>query len=756
MKTIISIGIALMLNVVFTTQVQSQTQITTAEELAAINNDDASLKGRYKLMNDLTVENWTPIGSEAKPFMGSFDGGGFTITVISIGDVASAPINTKSGTEIPAIETSFIGVFGYNGRRSLIQNLRVDGELVYESDKNENIIIGGVTGYNYGTVINCASEAMVIAKGSSDTGLCLAGGVIGINNGINRNCYSAGNITAKGSGVNYAGGITGLNDFDASIIQWCYAAGDISVNGGKEQYAGGVAGFSARGGLIQYCMALNGNILSDKQEDIFTGRYIGKNLGRVGGNFSRKDIILTDDKANPKGSDLCDPLFLKDIQWWTVNRHIRFPFGSDNARPWAWSEEVKRPVMHWEQGATASNQAITPRNQVTEIRTVEELAIINSNAGKLGGKYILMNDITVENWTPIGNCRNRFTGTFDGNGYTITINGIKPDILSTTRPFTYKPFGRMSMTSSIQQSTVQSFFVGLFGSTGNRSLIKNLRVAGTIDFDGGQYDLVVGGIVGENFGYIKNCLSSINVKGTAGFYNEKLKNWTRFSGGCYVGGFAGINNGNIINCYATGNISVEGKATQGLGGIAGSNGYEPPTVDGGYEIGIIENCFYSGKLSTVGDCSSRYVGGIAGMFTGDKILRLNKSSHVRNCVALNESIEVQGVVNKSFANNDCVDHIAGDTDGKQRNNYVRQDMKIEGYTGDINKNRAKTYVDYESTKDKNWWIGASDQFEYLFGTDDNAPWVWNEELKRPVLFWESNDYISNRNDNAADAENLYE
>jgi len=97
MKTLISIGVALLLSTVSAIQTNVQTQITTFEELAVINNDDASLRGRYKLMNDLTVENWTPIGDANQPFIGSFDGDGHIITVISIGKVVSAPFKMKSG-----------------------------------------------------------------------------------------------------------------------------------------------------------------------------------------------------------------------------------------------------------------------------------------------------------------------------------------------------------------------------------------------------------------------------------------------------------------------------------------------------------------------------------------------------------------------------------------------------------------------------------------------------------------------------------
>ncbi|WP_373721098.1 hypothetical protein, partial [Bacteroides heparinolyticus] len=38
----------------------------------------------------------------------------------------------------------------------------------------------------------------------------------------------------------------------------------------------------------------------------------------------------------------------------------------------------------------------------TEIRTAEELAAIGTNKETLSGSYILMNDLTLDDWTPIG------------------------------------------------------------------------------------------------------------------------------------------------------------------------------------------------------------------------------------------------------------------------------------------------------------------------------------------------------------------
>jgi len=42
-----------------------------------------------------------------------------------------------------------------------------------------------------------------------------------------------------------------------------------------------------------------------------------------------------------------------------------------------------------------------------------------------------MNDITVENWTPIGYDKGPFTGLFDGNGYTVTITSVISDTVQT-------------------------------------------------------------------------------------------------------------------------------------------------------------------------------------------------------------------------------------------------------------------------------------------------------------------------------------
>lgn len=747
MKTKMIILIALLCSGVFA-RAQAQTEIRTAEELASINADATSLKGHYILMNDITVEDWTPIGDEKMPFFGQFNGNGHTITIISFGEINTAPFKMKSKVDIPEIETFYLGVFGFNGRRSVIQNLQIDGDILFEN--NNNIIAGGATGANYGTVRNCISNISIKAKGNErnsksdpdNAGDCFAGGITGINNGIIRNCYSTGDITAEGGVFKYAGGIAGLNDFDEGIIQWCYATGDISATGSvAERYAGGITGVCAQGGLVQYCVALNENITSDKSENSFTGRITGLHKGRAGNNFSRRDIHLTYDSSNPNGRDLYEFSSLQDIEWWTVNRHIRFAFGTDASKPWAWDNELNRPVMHWESGATEEYLSARKSNTSTsissqskiEIRTAEELNAIGADLSTLKRNYILMNDITVENWTPIGMEKGSFSGTFDGNGYTITILSIRADTIQTRNIFKWMG-------------------IGLFCSVNGH--IKNLHVTGDIRYASGTKTLYIGAIAGNNEGTITRCVSTADISGNGGIVTRGRANANFFLGaaaggvimyqnGAYAGGIAGINKNDITNCYSTGDISITGEGSKAAGGIAGGNG-----VNGGNII----NCYATGNISARDDGGSRFAGGIAGMNAW--------SATIENCVALNEELATVGKSTGArldgagiMAHNNIrytvgVNMSMQNRVGKVINTYYRHDMKTtkdkdannddEGET-DNKSSTKKTgqQVNYATTLSEDWWIGIPKKFEFSFGTEEKAPWIWDEELSRPVLYWET-------------------
>ena len=132
---------------------------------------------------------------------------------------------------------------------------------------------------------------------------------------------------------------------------------------------------------------------------------------------------------------------------------------------------------------------------------------------------------------------------------------------------------------------------GLIGLLGFGGKVINVGIEGG-SITGIQY---VGSIVGINYGEIINCYNTGEVNGTE----------TR------VGGIAGMNSGVIKNCYNTGKISVTENYIGGITGYNYANVFENEAE--------ITNCYNTGSIS----CTEEgYAGGIAG---------LNERAKITNC-----------------------------------------------------------------------------------------------------------------------------
>ena len=174
---------------------------------------------------------------------------------------------------------------------------------------------------------------------------------------------------------------------------------------------------------------------------------------------------------------------------------------------------------------------------------------------------ILAADITLptvaegeSNWTPIGtydHYYNRYTGTFDGGGHTIT--GL-----------------------TINQSGTDH--VGLFGCIGGRGTVKNLTLE-NVNIIGHDN---VGGVVGST-DYDSSTVTGCTVSGTV-------------SGNSNVGGVVGYNYmSNVIGCTASGDVTGMGDR---VGGVVGYN----------FTNGRVNACYHaSGSVS-----GANFVGGVVG------------------------------------------------------------------------------------------------------------------------------------------------
>ena len=200
---------------------QRFTEITTADQFKAIGEDKTSWGKNYVLGNDIVFEDGTeltPIGNSAKPFTGKFSGNGHTVSNFTINK--------------PNINN--IGLFGKN--KGTIMNLGVENAEI-----NGYNYVGGVCGYNYGTIQNCYNTGAV--NGDNDVG-----GVCGHNSGTIKNCYNTGAVSGTGRSSANIGGVCGYN-YSGSTIKDCYNTGAVSGT----RCVGGVCGYNYSGSTIKDC-----------------------------------------------------------------------------------------------------------------------------------------------------------------------------------------------------------------------------------------------------------------------------------------------------------------------------------------------------------------------------------------------------------------------------------------------------------------------------------------------------------------------
>ena len=182
-------------------------------------------------------------------------------------------------------------------------------------------------------------------------------------------------------------------------------------------------------------------------------------------------------------------------------------------------------------------------------------------------------DLTGKDWTPIGTS-NRYSGTFDGGGHTIT------GLTFTTNDVYAGLFGHLNSAGTVKNVMMEDVQITSNRSSGfaggvagfSDGTIENCSVSGSVS--GTVY---VGGVVGVQWGgSITGCSSSATVKGTV-----------------YVGGVVGQTNGGatLTACYATGNVTIEIDPIKTIygGGLVGFNGGKG-----------VRACYATGNVTSTG------------------------------------------------------------------------------------------------------------------------------------------------------------
>ena len=335
----------------------------------------------------------------------------------------------------------------------------------------------------------------------------------------------------------------------------------------------------------------------------------------------------------------------------------------------------------------------------TNIYHLEDL---NAIRNRLNGKYKLMRDLDFNSdasyrdpinkakwtvadyendadtgWLPIGKsvnayCKNSgsrcFTGTFEGNGYTIFNLQINRD------------------TADYQ---------GLFGAVGPAATLRNIGLP-NVKIEGNQY---IGGLVGASEGTI-----------VAGYAIGEFRSLANKPLQGYVGGLVGINIGLIINSHAHGSVSGE---RHFVGALAGRNDFNARIINS-YAGGDVRGGFRSDSIGGLtganrGSITNSYAygevsgnGNVAGLVGANQILK----AAIRNSYAVvkvrrsREGLVTfnNGVIRESYWNPE----ISGLQDRTGNGRTTRQ-MQLPTAAIGI----------YEAWDDADWDFGNSAQYPIL-------------------------------------------
>ena len=231
--------------------------VTTDDGLrnvAKLVNEEGKTDINITLDTDLTMTGeWTPIGTESHQYTGTFDGGGHTISGLTV-----------TGSD------QWAGLFGYIDKDGTVKNVVL--ENVQITSDNQYAYVGGVAGYSEGNIENCSVSGSVSGNSNSNGTSNCVGGVVGqqyggtitecsssaivdgrnevggvagkTNSATLTACYATGDVTAERTPTNntYAGGVVGSN-FSSTLIA-CYATGSVTGTGTGTGsiYVGGVTG----------------------------------------------------------------------------------------------------------------------------------------------------------------------------------------------------------------------------------------------------------------------------------------------------------------------------------------------------------------------------------------------------------------------------------------------------------------------------------------------------------------------------------
>lgn len=547
-------------------------RIENAEQLAylaqQVNNGTDYERNHFLLVSDLDLsgKEWTPIGTYGNPFWGGFDGGGHTIT----------------GMTITGKEASYVGLFGecrnFTAASSYIKSVTVKGANI--SGKS---FVGAIAGGG-ANISDCYSIENTICAIRQVGGVCgsLTGNIFG--------CYNSSSV----SRISIAGGIMGTASYEGNVgngvVQYCYNIGAVTVRE-QDSSVGGITGASANRYNISNCLNCGKITGNGKNVGGIAGSTDSNYMNFIGNCYYNSDLNNAgvgegaSDKVIPlTTSQLCGalPEGLDSTIWKEGSVDTSTAKATDTGSRFGTATGTYINLTKVADIKETKTASVPVYNYVTTngddwdtytlITTAKEFVAIGQDTANCNENYVLKNNIDVSRveLRSIGDPGTPYIGKFSGDGHTIShVDMTKENDVYSSGLFAQIGDQPSKKSGKVMLLAANGDIVSSYCETGG--ICGNLS-AGEIygcSFTGTVKGSMVGGIsgVGGQYTMISQC-----------FFEGDVQGKDSAAGICGMGG-------TIDHCISIGNVKGNGE----LAGISNSGDPNP------------EKCYFNKDICNVKD-----------------------------------------------------------------------------------------------------------------------------------------------------------
>lgn len=312
--------------------------IRTAEQFAMIGENPAHWDQHFKLMTDIDLSDydeknlrlighWVVLGSpENRPFRGSFDGDGRTISGLRYRDLDSDYVGLfqYAAGDIRNLRLAQATVVGNGMGTGALVGYMESGAIsdcfVTQADVSGNMGVGALVGSLDGGVFSSGSDGRV-------AGVRYVGGLVGQ---VRRGTVAESCSKARVVGQESVGGLIGATLAQIALVDSCYATGPVE---GTLYVAGLVGQVSA--GTVAHCYS-TGRVSGNQ----FTGGLVGYQRALAEVLNSLWDTEASQQATSVGGSGRTT------VEMKAMDTYLAM--GWDFFHTWTICEPVSYPIMMWQ------------------------------------------------------------------------------------------------------------------------------------------------------------------------------------------------------------------------------------------------------------------------------------------------------------------------------------------------------------------------------------------------------------------------